>query len=61
MNNFDLKCYRHTYNNPNYWDGEKLNNEESRRQIWQNCRQLTDNFYNELILRGYLVLKISSD
>lgn len=61
MNNFDLKCYQETYKNPYYWENERFKNESSRRKSWQHCRQLTDNFYDELVLRGYLILRNSSD
>ncbi|MDJ0599062.1 MAG: hypothetical protein QNJ37_09525 [Crocosphaera sp.] len=61
MNNFELRCYRETYKNPHYWEGKRFGNELLRHQNWQECRQVTDQFYDELISRGYLVLRDSSD
>lgn len=61
MNNFELRCYRETYKSPHYWEGRNFISESSRRQSWQHCRQLTDRFYDELVSRGYLILRNSSD
>ncbi|EAZ88952.1 hypothetical protein [Crocosphaera chwakensis] len=61
MNNFDIKCYQETYKSPQYWQGTKFANESLRRQSWGECRQLTDHFYDELVYRGYLILRKDSD
>ncbi len=60
MNNFELRCYRETYKNLSYWEGERFKNESLRHQRWQECRQVTDQFYDELVFRGYLILRHSS-
>ena len=57
MNNFDLRCYRETYENPRYWEGKHFKTDSSRKKNWQECRQFTDHFYDELIARGYLILR----
>ncbi len=61
MNNFELRCYRETYKNPHYWEGQRFKNESLRHHSWQECRQVTDQFYDELVSRGYLILRDSSD
>ncbi len=59
MNNFELRCYLETYNAPHYWEGKRFEKDSSRQKSWQECRQVTDNFYDELVIRGYLTLKDS--
>ncbi|ACK70353.1 hypothetical protein PCC7424_1922 [Gloeothece citriformis PCC 7424] len=58
MNNYESKCYQKTYSDPNFWDGVQPKSKSDRQQIWANCRNLTDQFYDELTYRGYLVRKI---
>lgn len=55
MNTYDLKCYEKTYQDPQYWDRVECDTQFEQYQVWANCRHLTDRFYGELILRGYLV------
>ncbi|ACK73581.1 hypothetical protein PCC7424_5233 [Gloeothece citriformis PCC 7424] len=55
MNRYDLTSYEKTYNDFRYWEGSEETNETQRRQTWQQCRSMTDHFYDELVSRGYLV------
>ena len=59
MNNFELRCYLETYNDPHYWEGKRFEKDSLRQKSWQECRQVTDNFYDELVIRGYLTVKKS--
>ncbi|MGK7946240.1 MAG: hypothetical protein AB4058_17400 [Microcystaceae cyanobacterium] len=60
MNTYDLKCYEKTYNDPRYWDQVGYTSKFEQYQLWANCRGVTDEFYNELIHRGYLVPRTDS-
>ncbi len=55
MNTYDLKCYEKTYHDPRYWDRIEYNSKFEQYQLWATCRGITDEFYNELIYRGYLI------
>ncbi len=55
MNSFDLKCYQKTYQDPQYWDNNLSASQSEQKQKWAECRAMTDNFYDELIRRGYLI------
>lgn len=55
MNVFDVKCYQKTYQNPKYWENNSYSSIVEQQQAWANCRAMTDNFYSELVSRGYLV------
>ncbi len=55
MNTYDLKCYKKTYQDPHYWDKVECSSQSEQDQHWANCRHLTDRFYQELLLRGYLI------
>lgn len=57
MNNYNLKCYKKTYNDPKFWDGIQLRSNRERQKTWGDCREITDRFYDELIYRGYLIPK----
>jgi hypothetical protein len=57
MNTYDLNSYEKTYDDPRYWEDSFCDSEQQRRQNWSNCRTLTDRFYDELVIRGYLVPK----
>lgn len=60
MNNYDLKCYAKTYNDPRFWDGFQLRVKSDRKKLWGDCRGLTERFYDELISRGYLAPRANS-
>ncbi len=45
MNNFELRCYLETYNNPHNWEGKRFKDDSLRHKSWQECRQVTDHFY----------------
>ncbi|ACK69833.1 hypothetical protein PCC7424_1389 [Gloeothece citriformis PCC 7424] len=57
MNIFDLKCYGKTYEDPNYWRDINCKTSQKRKRDWDDCRYLTDRFYDELSKRGYLSRK----
>ena len=60
MNVFDLKCYQKTFENPQYWGNKLYPSINKKQEAWAECRSMTDNFYSELISRGYLVRNLNN-
>lgn len=55
MNNYDSKAYENTFKDARFWDGLRTESPLDNRKLWMECRCLTDTFYDELVIRGYLI------